>query len=117
MSKKGRVEYVRGKKPRYFVDGTEVSEAEYDKAFPSKLASLLEAGDLLPSDSRTAWPIVSDALGVHPDQVPEANHRNKAAGVNVQYNRKGQAVIPSRGERRKLLRLEKAHDRDGGYGD
>jgi hypothetical protein len=123
MSKKGRIEFVRGKPAKYFVDGREVTEAQYDAAFPSKLEELLEAGDLLPSDTRTGWPLASDALAVHPDQVQEANERNRKAGVNVTYSdgkdghKKGQALLPSRHERRKLLRLEKAHDRDGGYGD
>lgn len=117
MSKKGRVEYVRGKKPRYFVDGREVSAQEYDKAFPSKLQQLLEAKELLPANLQTAWPLISDAFAVHPDQVAEATLRNKKAGVNVGYKKNGQAEIPSRHERRKLSILEGCHDKDGGYGD
>ncbi len=101
---------------RYWLDGKEVTEAEYEAAFPSKLEELLEAADVM-IEGGGHWPILSDGLGVHPEQVDEANRRNKAAGVAVEYNHKGQAVIPSRGERRKLLRLERCHDKDGGYGD
>lgn len=101
---------------RYWIDGQQVTEAAYHAAFPSKLEELLEAKEVK-IEGGGHWPLVSDALGVHPDQVDEANLRNKKAGVAVEYNRKGQAVIPTRGERRKLLRLEQFHDKDGGYGD
>ncbi len=101
---------------RYWIDGKEVTEAKYNKMFPSKLQELLEAQDVM-VEGGGHWPILSEALGVHPEQVQEANQRNKAAGIAVEYNRKGQAVIPSRGERRKLMDLEGVHDRDGGYGD
>lgn len=60
----------------------------------------------------------SDALAVHPDQVELAEQRNKLHGVNVAYDREdGRAIIPDRNERRKLLKLEKFHDNDGGYSD
>lgn len=63
------------------------------------------------------WPMVSEALAVHPKQVQEANERNRKHGVSVTYDRKGMAVIPDRNERRKLLRLEGFHDNNAGYSD
>ena len=69
------------------------------------------------SNSPKCWPMVSDALGVHVNQIEKANARNKRMGVNVVYNRKGQAVIPDRGERKRLLKIEGFHDNNGGYGD
>jgi len=84
----------------------EIHEAALKKQLAPKL-----------SVSCSAWPMVSDALAVHPKQVEEANARNKRHGVNVQYLPNGQAVLPDRNERKKLLRLERYHDNDGGYGD
>lgn len=59
----------------------------------------------------------SEAMAVHPEQVAQANARNKRHGVNVVYDKSGFAHIPDRNERRKLMRLEGLHDKSGGYGD
>lgn len=69
------------------------------------------------SCTTTCWPMVSEALAVHPSQVATANARNKRHGVNVVYDKNGAAHIPDRGERKRLLKLEGFHDNNGGYGD
>ena len=70
------------------------------------------------------WPKRSRALGAFARQVPELNARNKRLGINVSYESAGSpdsdavdCIIPDRNERKKLLKAEGAHDRDGGYGD
>lgn len=65
----------------------------------------------------TTWPLVSEALAVHPKQVAEANARAKRHGISVTYQKDGRCIIPDRGNRKKLLRLEGLHDNRGGYGD
>ncbi len=69
------------------------------------------------SATPSCWPMVSEALAVHPDQVEAARARAKRHGVSVEYMADGRAVLPDRNERRRLLRLEGFHDRQGGYGD
>ena len=60
----------------------------------------------------------SDALAVHPDQIPEVMARNKKHGVHVEYDPKdGRAILKDRGQRRDLMRIEGFHDNNGGYGD
>jgi hypothetical protein len=59
----------------------------------------------------------SDALGVHPKQVEEANERNRQHGIGTRYEPDGTAVIPDRADRRRLNRLEGFHDKRGGYSD
>ncbi len=113
FGRKGTVKYDRLGNGTYFVDGVEVTKEAFDARFPSK--PLGNAGQLASCGS--GWPMKSVALAVHPDQVAEANARNKKAGVNVTYESDGTAVIPDRGERRRLLRLEGYHDKQGGYGD
>jgi hypothetical protein len=67
-----------------------------------------------PKGWRGRWPIKSVALAVHPDQVAEANARNKAHGVNVQYEPStGKAVIPDAAAYKRLRRIEGVIDRDG----
>ncbi len=66
----------------------------------------------------SCWPMKSEALAVHPDQIPEALARNKRHGIQgVSYDRLGRAVLADRGARRDLMRLEGVHDNQGGYGD
>ncbi len=67
-----------------------------------------------------AWknPLVSDALGVHPSQIPEEMDRLRKAGItDVEFNSEGQAVLHSRKGRRQYMELCEMHDNDGGYGD
>jgi hypothetical protein len=92
-------------------DGRELTRAEFDALFPAKPIG----APGVPASA--CWPMKSVALAVHPDQVAEATERNRAHGVNVTYDATGMAEIPDRGERKKLLRLERMHDNHGGYGD
>ena len=109
---RGRITYSRVGQRRFFIDAREVTEAEFTGAFPPKPLGVPFAV------SPTCWPMVSDALAVHPKQIAAAEARNKRHGVNVVYEPKsGRAILPDRNERRKLLRLETFHDNDAGYGD
>lgn len=97
---------------RYYLEGKEVTEDEYYAVFPRPTPGC--------PMSTNAWahPLLSDALAVHPSQVAEANERNRRRGCSVTYREDdGRAIIPDRGERKKLLKIEQMHDRDGGYGD
>lgn len=96
----------------YYLDGKEVTEAEYEAVYPpaESVAGVMFGG----------WtkPLLSDALAVHPSQVKEAEERNARRGCSVTYRADdGRAIIPDRGERKRLLKIEGLHDRSGGYGD
>lgn len=102
----------------YFLGDREVTEAEFRAAHPMKL--VLGGGEPLlgQSPSGDCWPLTSEALAVHPKQVREANERNKKNGINVQYDpATGNAVIPDRAERRRLLKLEGLVDKHSFYGN
>jgi hypothetical protein len=66
-----------------------------------------------------AWkkPLLSNALAVHPDQIPEAMAHARANGVNVDFHPDGRAILRSRGERKKYAKARGQIDQDGGYGD
>lgn len=67
-----------------------------------------------PLNWRGKWPLTSAALAVHPDQVAEANERNKSHGVNVEYHPDtGRAIIPDAAAFKRLRKLEGVYDRDG----
>lgn len=100
-------------KATYFVNGGPVTKAEYDGLLPDKPIAVP-----LAAHTPGCWPMTSEALAVHPDQVKEANLRNKKAGVAARYEEgTGACVIPDRKDRQKLLKLEGYHDKSAGYGD
>lgn len=105
---------VQGRKRRiYYLDGKRVTLKKLLLRYPDALAR--EGITQLRSVSCSAWPIVSDALAVHPKQVQQANDRAKRHGIKVEYQRDGRPVIPDAQNRYKLLKLEGFHDNNGGY--
>lgn len=91
--------------PVYSIDGREVTAREFRRAFPDKPIGAVGG------QQTTTWPLVSEALAVHPDQVAEANARAKRHGIPVTYDAAGMCHIPDNGARRRLLKLEGYHDR------
>lgn len=63
------------------------------------------------------WPMLSEAAGVHPDQVKEATEAARAFGVPTEFTRDGRAVFTDRNHRKRYLRTQGLHDKNGGYGD
>lgn len=109
---KGNIKYGQTGAVAWFLDGVSVTKEAFDAAFPDKEVG--ECGGHRPA----CWPMVSEAMAVHPDQVDDANARAKRHGLTgVKYNKKGFVELSDRGSRKKLLRLEGFHDNHGGYGD
>lgn len=103
-----------GRNGRYFLDDVEVTKAEYDEAFPDKLklGEEMTPGVHLPS----GWPMISDSMAVHPDQIPEVLARNKRHGINIEYLPTGQPVLRDAAQKRELMRAEGFFDKGGAYG-
>jgi hypothetical protein len=115
---KGHFIYHRDGSVTCFLEGKEVTREEFDAAFPAKLDDLLEEGQAPDGHRPSAWPMISDALAVHPKQIEQAMERNKRMGVaGVEYLQDGRAVLKDRGMRRDLNRVEGFHDNNGGYMD
>ncbi len=112
---KARAIFKKNGTVEYFVEGVPVSEEEFNAAFTEKAAGV----PMLSGNSLTGWPMKSDALAVHPEQIPLVLERNKRHGLTtVDYDPKdGRAIIPDRGARRMLNKIEGYHDKHGGYGD
>lgn len=109
----------RGNTKVYVVDGKELTQAEFNEAFPDK-----PLGEPLQGHTAACWPMVSEALAVHPSQVDQANARNRKHGIAALYQKgTGACQIDSRGDRAKLLKLEAktlghaVFDKQGGYSD
>ena len=69
--------------------------------------------------TETDWthPIHSEAMGVHPEQIPEARRFCEMAGVKTDFDRTGRPIFRSRKHRKRYARAWNFHDRDGGDGD
>lgn len=96
----------------YFLDREEVSEAEYRKAIPEKAGVPLFATGIT-----MANPLKSDALAVHPEQIPAAVARNKRHGLEgLAYDRHGRPVFTDSGMRKRLMQIEGVRARNSAYG-
>lgn len=107
---KARITYSRFAPARYELDGKEVSQEEYESANPS--VGIDEEGSV-PCTGNWKTPVLSDALAVHPDQIPEVMERNKRHGVYVEYEKQfGRPILKDSGAKRALMRIEGLHDRN-----
>ena len=97
----------------YFVDGTEVTEEEYNDLLPgSQPGAMDEVGvAMLGAKNCGAWPVLSDAFGVHPSQVEAAEAACRAQGVPCEYTRDGtgRAIFTSQQHMRDVLRNNGMH--------
>jgi hypothetical protein len=70
-----------------------------------------EHGDRL-SGGR-GWPLLSEAAGVHPNQVSEVREAVRKRGVALDFTRDGRAIFESHAHRRQALRALGMHDKNG----
>lgn len=108
----------RGKRPnRYFLDGKEVKQAEYDAAFPSHPIKDIAPQVLM--ETSGAWPRLSDAWGVGAGQKTKAEEVYAKLGVPTEMVSDGaggfSAKILNNEHQRKLLKATGMHNLDGGY--
>lgn len=95
---RGRIRQDSRGNKTFYLDGVEVSEEEFRAAFPDKP---IGAGAI------RVWnqPIHSEALGVHPDQIPEAMDEDKKLGVGgVEYDHHGRPIFTSSKQFRKYAK-------------
>tara|TARA_R110000751_G_scaffold13840_4_gene45896 strand:+ start:762 stop:1118 length:357 start_codon:yes stop_codon:yes gene_type:complete len=59
------------------------------------------------------WPLHSDAMGTHPDAVPQAMKDMRAKGVNLNYTKDGRAIFENAAQRRKAMRASNMQDMQG----
>ncbi len=77
-----------GDKTTYWLDGQQVSKAEFDAVFPDQ-----------PMGDGTGLigfkPMESDALGVHPRQIPQAMADARKKGHAIDFAANGNPIITS----------------------
>ena len=73
--------------------------------------------DIFGGTPANGWPILSDAMGVHPRQRQKAYEESVAKGVPTEFAHDGRAILRDRTHRAKFIKALGDHDHDGGYGD
>lgn len=73
---------------------------------------LLAGSAAVLTDAPAGWPLHSDALAVHPDQVPAEAEYVKRRGVPTRFDGRGRPVFENRRHRRAYLKAIGAVDRD-----
>lgn len=63
------------------------------------------------------WPMTSNAMGVHPSQVRQAEEHSRRMGVPTHYTPTGEPILTSRSHRRRYAHAIGMYDRNAGYGD
>lgn len=101
---------------KWFLNGREVTLAELRRCLPSRLHELAESAPLR-AGGHHCWPMCSDAAGVHPDQVAEAQAAATGLGVPTEFTPDGRAVFRSPRHRKLYCEAVGLYDRNGGYGD
>jgi len=103
-----KIRYVGGKRV-FSIGRKRVSRKKYD----AYLESVASSSSL----TRSKWPIISIAAGVHPSQVAEAKALAASRGVPTEYLPSGEAVFTDRGHRKRYLKAHQMRDNSGGFGD
>lgn len=107
-----KVTYTMDGVPTHMIDGRVVTQAEFDRILPSKP---IEAPLL--AHAPGAWPMMSEAMGVQPDQIAEAVANDAKLGVPTEYTRDGRPILRDRKHRQQFLKAHHMRDNHGGYGD
>lgn len=96
---------------KYAADGLSIEGVWYERNISAEHSKQAKAAG-------SAWPIKSDAAGVHPSQVDSFQEHSARMGVPTEFDKStGQAIFRSRGHRANYLKAMGMHDRNGGYGD
>lgn len=67
--------------------------------------------------SPRGWPIKSDALACHPNDIAKESAFLASQGAATDFTPQGQPILTSRKHRNAVMAAYKAHDRDAGFGD
>lgn len=68
-----------------------------------------------PTAAPSNWPMLSDALGVNPVQVREAEEHARSIGIPTSFTADGRAILESPGHRRRYAQALGFMDRSGGF--
>lgn len=99
--------------PVYLIDGRAVSPDVFRESFPDQL---ILPGQPPAGPSLTGWPMVSEAMAVHPKQLELARKLDRDRGAPpTEYTPKGQPIFTSERHKRAFIKAHGVHDNNS-YG-
>lgn len=105
-----------GERERYYYFGREITRAEYDRLIEEHRPPEVGGGER--GSSLVGWkPYYSETMAYNPRQIPEAKAFLEKHGLPTVIDATGRPLMQSREHRKKLMKLQRYHDNDGGYGD
>lgn len=110
---RGKITWDSSGKKHFFVNGEEVTERRFYRAFPPQPIAGAQVG----GTPTKGWPIYSDGAGVHPKRIAEHERVCKARGVPTECLPDGRVIFRDRAHRKAYLKAFAMHDNNGGYGD
>jgi hypothetical protein len=102
---------IKGDKTTYYLDNKKVSEKAYRKRYP---LPPMEGGVM---GYTGGWPMMSDAMAVHPSLIAEAERDAAAKGVPTEFTKDGRPILRDREHRKRFMMSQGFFDRSAGYGD
>lgn len=100
-------------KNRYYEGDKEITREEYEGKFPSRLDLNSPPGGQRPG----CWPMLSDAMGVHPNQIAEAYQDSLRRGVPTDFHQDGRPIFTDQAHRKAYAKAYGYRDRNACYGD
>ena len=99
---------------KFFVDGQEVTEKEFDKAMDQQKPSVSSENGTVkrPRSMKRGYPIKSVALAVHSRQVAKMREDSVKKGVPTDYTTGGRPILRDAAHRKAYLKLYGFHDRN-----
>ncbi len=97
----------------YMLSGREVTQAEFEKWYPPLEPQSVPGA--VGNSFIKFKPVHSDAMAVHPDQIPEAMEHDKAHGVPTEYDGDGCPILTTPDHQRRYMKMLGYHQRNGGF--
>lgn len=105
------IRIIKGKRV-YWMDGRKVSAKVYHKRYP------IPKPDAGTFGSHTGgWPMMSDALAVHPSLRADAEKDAAAKGCPTDFAADGRPILRDKEHRKRFLQTYGYYDRNAGYSD
>lgn len=105
-----------GQRQRFYYFGREITREEYERLSAEHRPPELAGGER--GSSFCGWkPLASESYAYHPKQIKEAEAFLKSRDCPTEIDPTGRPLFTSRSHRRRFLKVNRAHDNDGGYGD
>lgn len=97
----------------FILSGREVTQAQFEEYYPP-----IEPTSIPGHEGASIIhfkPVHSDAMAIHPEQIPQAMEHDRAHGVPTEYDGDGCPILTSPDHQRRYMNMLGFHQRNGGF--